>query len=52
MASKENLYNIGKNTGKLILAGSALYAAACGVEQKSQGQGQGQGQSQGLEVRG
>lgn len=31
MASKENLYNI----GRIILAGSALSAAACGVEQKN-----------------
>ena len=40
MASKENIYNI----GRILMAGSALTAAACSVKQKSQ--------SQSLEVRG
>ncbi len=48
MASKENLYNI----GRILLAGSALTAAAFSVEQRSQNQGQSQSQSQSLEVRG
>lgn len=33
MGSKENLYNLGKNVGKLVLAGSALYGAASHVDQ-------------------
>lgn len=50
MASKENLYNTGKNMGRLALAGTALFVAAQQVDRGSQSQSQSQGQ--GLEVGG
>lgn len=36
MASKENIYDIGKNTGKLILAGAVLYGTVAYMEQRNQ----------------
>lgn len=35
MASKESLYNTGKNIGRILLAGTAITAAACSVDQKN-----------------